>query len=208
MISAGAVARRAARRVIVAIAMGVASLRPSCGQEAHGAVTELARLPRAQPDILVPTDPGLLFYIHLSVTPKTVVYAARFSEPGRLDRKQPIDVFWRRFNGEGGRSALSFVERKLAYGVQTQRSPDENAVFAQIAGYPQRTLRIGLDQNGRAEAVIRMGNRQARLVYVSVQIDSSALVPRVTAVDVYGIDKSDGRALREHIEPSGGRAIR
>lgn len=185
---------------IVAIAMAAVCAVRCDGADFRSTVTQLPRLPAAAPDKLVPNDPDLLFYIQLSVTSKIVVYAARLTA-GRLDRGHPVDVYWRRVNGVGGRSALSFIERKLAYGVTTRASPgDSETAVAVIAGYPQRSLRIGLDAQGRPEALMQMGDRAAKLVYVSVQVDAGGTLPSVTSADIYGIDKTTGRILRERLD--------
>ena len=59
----------------------------------------------------------------------TIVYAARMGSDGKLDRREPIEVFWRRFNDSGEKLPLTFTERNLAFGVNTKRLRNENGAY-------------------------------------------------------------------------------
>jgi hypothetical protein len=54
---------------------------------------------------------------------------------------------------------------------------------------------------GHPEALIKLGNHTAKLVYVYLLVDDSGLTPTVTALDIFGIDTLTGKALREHVIP-------
>jgi len=158
------------------------------------------KVPTARPEFPVPNEPDQLFFIQRSVNDNTVIYAANLDEHGHLDRDTPIKVYWRWYNVDGHKKALNFLERMMAYGVRTVSSSSSGgSIVVRLAALPERKLTIDEDDKGRPEVVLRMGNHQARLVYVYLQVDDHGFMPSVKAIDVFGIDKLTGKALREHI---------
>jgi len=77
----------------------------------------------------VPSDPNQIFFLQRSMNANTIVYAARIDSDGTLDRREPIEVFWRRFNDSGEKLPLTFTERNLAFGVNTKHLRNENGAY-------------------------------------------------------------------------------
>ncbi len=162
-------------------------------------VTELESLPRVHPEYPVPNEPNQIFYIERSSNSNTVVYCANIKD-GKLDPKEPVIAYWRWYNVDGHRKPLNFMERMLAYGIKSVKhdGPDGSYSF-KIAALPERTIDVGLDENGRPEAFGKVGGRWARLVYVYLEVDDRGMLPDVPALDFFGYDKATGKPLREHI---------
>ena len=163
-------------------------------------VTEVAQIPSVRAEYPVPKEPNMLFYIQRSVNSNTVIYAAHLDARGRLDQSEPVEVYWRWYNVDGHRKSLNFIERMMAYGVSLDRhARPQDAVAFKIAALPERDLLLARDTKGGAEALIRMGDHLARLVYVYLQVDNRGLMPDVTSLDLFGIDTVSGKALHEHV---------
>jgi hypothetical protein len=185
--------------------LGAASATGSraAAREFHSQVSELDHIPAMRADFPVPHDPNMLFYVERSVNANTVVYAAHLDPGGRIDPESPIDAYWRWYNVDGHRKPLNFVERVFAYGVTAvTHGPGDNEIDFKIAALPERALRLESDGHGHDQVVMRFGDRTARLVYVYLQVDDHGLMPKVTSVDLFGIDVATGRALREHVIPN------
>ena len=193
-------------RLLVGVAAAVGLMLMASGEaggrELTSQVTELDRIPSLRAEFPVPNDPNMLFYIQRSVNANTVVYAARVDAQGRLDPDEPVEVYWRWYNIDGQRKSINFIERVMAYGVNSvARGPSGGTVTFKVAALPERELLLEQDDHGHAEAVTRFGDRAARLVYVYLEVNDSGLLPNVTALDLFGIDKLTGKPLREHVIP-------
>jgi hypothetical protein len=155
-----------------------------------------------RPEFPVPSEPNQLFYIQRSVNANTVVYAAHVDAHGHIDAGAPVDAFWRWYNVDGQRKPLNFVERTMAYGVKILSSASPgHSIAVGIAALPERRLLVDQDDRGQPEALIQIGDRMAKLVYVYLQVDNSGFMPNVTSMDLFGLDKGTGKALREHVVP-------
>jgi len=159
--------------------------------------------PSAQPDYpLPPDDPALLFFLQRSMNPNTVVYAARLDARGRLDDEQPVEAFWLRFNTDGKRRELNFIERLLAYGVRSETHPDEPGRYiTEIVGFGTRPFVVDLDATGRPRATVQINGRPARLASIYLQLDETSSWPKVDAIELRGTDRVSGERVMERFVP-------
>jgi hypothetical protein len=167
-------------------------------------VIELDKLPKVRADYPVPDDPNVLFYVQRSQNANTVVYAAKIDGAGRLDPRTPVQVFWRRYDTEGGKhKSLSFAERNMAFGIDTKPAPGrEDAWLVNVVSYPARKALVEVDKKGKPQALVEMGRHMAKLAYAYIQLDEgSGTIPSITFVDLFGYDVATGRVLRERIKP-------
>ena len=142
-------------------------------------------LPVLRPDTPVPDDPGQVFYLQRSTNRNTIIYAAQFDADGNLDPRNPLSVYWRRFEEDGQAQALTFEQRTFAFGVRVRPAPQpgEFIVRSRAAPRAQATLR----QTGpfRAELVMDMDGAPIRLTYAFLEA-IEGLVPRVLEVRAFG----------------------
>jgi hypothetical protein len=163
-------------------------------------VTDLDQMLRIHPEYPVPNEPNQIFYIERSSNSNTVVYMANLDSKGRLDPHTPVIAYWRWYHVDGHKKPLNFAERMLAYGIKSVAHDGPNGSYSfRIAAFPDRKIYVGLDSKGRPEAFGKVGDRWARLVYVYLVVDDSGILPDVTEMDFFGIDKATGKPFREHL---------
>jgi len=187
---------------LVALMIGLSLASPVVARTLVSTVMQLDQLPPPpRADLTVPSYPRMLFYLQRSTNANTVVYSANMTGLGQVDPKNPLDIFWRRYQ-DGQRSPLTFVERTLAYGASPRAVAGRpNEFDANIVSLPEIKFRIGVDVTGAPEAVVQIGERRAHLVSVYVKIDESGFIPELISLDLYGVDKADGKVLHQHLEP-------
>jgi Domain of unknown function (DUF4833) len=188
--------------VVAVMSLTFAANVDANGRELVSQVTELDHIPSVRPEFPVPNEPNMLFYIQRSVNSNTVIYAANRDSNGSIDPTAPIVAYWRWYNVDGHKKPLNFIERMMAYGVKSvARGGPNGAVTFKVAAMPEQTISVDLDNHGHPEALMKIGERWIKLDYVYLQVDNSGLLPSVTAMDIFGIDKLTGKALRDHIVP-------
>ncbi|MGQ3356706.1 MAG: DUF4833 domain-containing protein [Phreatobacter sp.] len=153
----------------------------------------------ARPDLPVPSDSGMLFYVQHAINKNVLVYAARQRPDGALDPQAPVEVFWRRYDDDNGRRReLSFFERVFAFGVSAQPlAPSRYS--ARIAGYRERDATIDLGADGKPRALMTSGQRTFRIVYAYAQAEDRRFIPKIHHIDIHGIDVASGEAVRERV---------
>lgn len=153
----------------------------------------------ARPDLPVPPDGGMLFYVQQAIDKNILVYAARQQPNGRLDPSRPVEVFWRRYNDDEGRKRdISFFERVFAFGVSTERVAD-GRYSTRIAGYRERDAIVDIGPDGKPRALLKAGPRTIRVVYAYAMAEKGRFIPKVHYVDIHGFDIDTNEAVRERV---------
>jgi hypothetical protein len=183
------------RFVLLALAVAL----PAQARDFSSNISESADIIRLRPEFKVPDEPNQLFYVQRSPTSNTVVYAAKLDAQGNVDSRTPVEAFWRKFNIDGSRQPLNFVERMMAYGVKLNARKSGRPVTFTIAALPQRPLTLSMDAHHHPQAIMAMDGRTVKLVYVYLQVVEGGLMPQVPSLDILGIDISSGKAVHEHL---------
>ena len=76
-----------------------------------------------------PSAPERLFFVQRNPNTNTIVYDANTIENGsKFNPKQPIRVYWLRYDEQGQTEPLSYLQRTMAYGVEV-RAADRAGEF-------------------------------------------------------------------------------
>ena len=173
---------------------------PAVAKDGTSQVTELDAIPRVKPHYPIPSEPNQVFYIERSSNANTVIYCAKLGKDGKLDTSEPIVGYWRWYNVDGHIKPLNFAERMLAYGIKSIKHDGPNGSYSfKIAAMPERTLYIGLDAKGQPEVFSKVGARWVKLAYVYLEVDDHGIMPDVPELDFFGLDRTTGKAIHEHI---------
>ena len=162
-------------------------------------VSESNEIVHLRPEFKVPDEPNQLFYVQRSPNANTVVYAAKLDAKGNFDSRNPVEGFWRKFNIDGSRKSLNFIERMMAYGVRVTAGKQGQPISFTIAALPQRKLTLGWDALHHPQATMTIANRTVKLAYVYLQVEEGGLMPDVPSLDIVGTDIVSGKAIREHL---------
>ncbi|HTC83719.1 MAG TPA: DUF4833 domain-containing protein [Rhizomicrobium sp.] len=172
---------------------------PAQARDFLSSVSESEEITRLRPEFKVPDEPNQLFYVQRSPNSNTVVYAAKQDARGNFDSRAPVEAFWRKFNIDGSRQPLNFIERMMAYGVRLNAHKDGQPVTFAIAALPQRRLTLSMDAQHHPQVTMAIGTRTVKVAYVYLQVVEGALLPSVPSLDIFGIDTSSGKAVHEHL---------
>lgn len=187
--------RRLAWLPLIVLLMGA----PAMARDFTSTIRESDHIEKLRPEYKVPDEPQQLFYVQRSPNANTVVYAARLDAQGNLDRREPVEAFWRWFNVDGHRKPLNFIERNMAYGVRSDAAKPGAPLTFRIAALPERTMTVQLDDQRRPEAIMQIGGKPVKVAYVYLQVVEGGLMPSVPSLDIFGTDKASGRAVHEHL---------
>ncbi|MCA3561684.1 MAG: DUF4833 domain-containing protein [Aestuariivirga sp.] len=148
----------------------------------------------------VPREPNQVFYVQRSMNSNTIVYVARLAG-GKLDPRQPVEAFWRRFNDEGEKKDLSTIERNFAFGVKSEPAQGMPGSFlVRVVSYQNRPALLKLvDGVPRLEA--KVAGEPSVLGYAYLHLDESGSVPSVSKVDLYGYSLATGKPVMESFIP-------
>lgn len=149
----------------------------------------------------VPDSPLRLFYIQRSANTNTIVYDANLLPNGNFDKENPINVYWIRYQEQGQKKELTWIQNLLAYGISSEPTNRENDFDVWLVSYKKRKLKVGFDKQRKPLALIEINHKQAKLDHVFVKTEGSNLRPKVLYVEVFGKDVATGDDIYEKIRP-------
>ncbi|MCO6500621.1 MAG: DUF4833 domain-containing protein [Vicingus serpentipes] len=141
----------------------------------------------------VPHEKDMIFYIQKSFNTNTVVYAANFGADGKLDPKEPVKVYWIRYQEGGERKELKYIEQKFGYGVNSKPLKEKpNSYLFTLVSLKKMHFVITQDKNGEVKVATTINKKPAHIDRVFVTAEHVSLLPKIFSVEVFG------RELKSH----------
>jgi len=140
--------------------------------------------------------PNQLFYLQRDPNTNTIIYQLNVNSAGKVDEDEPINVFWLRYDEQGQRKDLNYIQRKFAYGLSAEKVGPEKYVlkFAAYNKVPFYLMRSNLDRAFHVFTVIN--NRQIALTRVYLRIEGGTFwVPNVRYIEFKGWDATTHAAV-------------
>jgi len=187
------------KKLVLVVALLSALPADARARDFTSQISEGSEIPKLRPEFKVPDEPDQLFYVQRSPNSNTVIYAARLDAKGNLNSSAPVEAFWRKFNIDGSRQPLNFIERAMAYGVRLDSRKTGKPVTFSIAALPERKVTVSLDNDHRPQALMQIGSHLVKVAYVYLQVVEGGLLPKIPSLDIFGTDIASGKAIHEHL---------
>lgn len=143
-----------------------------------------------------------LFYLQRDPDRNTVVYKLNLKN-GVLDKNDPITAFWIRYEENGQRKELSFIQRKLAYGIHSKQLKTGGHEI-RLVSYPTVPLYLSKSStDSQYHIYTQIDKKRAILDRIFVRIDGgSGFLPNVKYVEIAGKDADTGKSLAQRLVPA------
>jgi len=142
----------------------------------------------------------LMFYIQRDPNANTVCYALNFDRQGKLNTKEPLDIFWMRYAEDGRRQNLNYIQRVFAYGIKQVKPVAGNEIEFRSVAYDKLPLYLRKGASGYYVRTTILGE-PCILKRIYVRIDGGSLFkPNVLYVQLEGVNPR-GQNKVERIKP-------
>jgi hypothetical protein len=153
---------------------------------------------------LPPASPNRLFYIQRSNNAHTVIYDANWTKDRKLNVKNPVNVYWIRYDEKVHTQNLSIIEKALAFGVETTPNSNKNDSFdVRVMAFKKRIIKLKLNENGQAIATMFINGLEGQLHKVFVQLEegNDDFRPSVKYIEIFGKNLVTGAEIYEKFKP-------
>lgn len=154
----------------------------------------------AQEKLPVPEGNGnQLFYLQRTVNTNTLVYELNYNN-NILNEQDPVHVYWIRYDEQGQKEELNFLQRKFAYGIRTAFISKDKYEL-RIVSCKNFPMVLTKDANNKYNVYATINQKQAILNRIFVKIDGGSVwKPNVEYVEVKGTDPSTGKEVMERLK--------
>ncbi len=148
----------------------------------------------------VPNEPNQIFYLQRDPDSNTIVYTLNI-ENGILNESEPVHQYWIRYAENGEKQKLSFIQRKMAYGIHFNKL-DTDIFELYVQAY--KPLKILLSKNANSEkyqASVKVQDMDILLSRFFVRIKGGSLFkPNVKYIEISGKNKATGKKVTYRVD--------
>ena len=148
----------------------------------------------------VPDDPNVLFYIHKNTNPNAVVYALKLGADKKINPDEPIEVFWRRYQEDGRRKKLAWLEKTFAFDFKVKPVEGKSNTYA-FSLIAMKDKKLYATQNKKGEPIVFMSiaGKTAILEKIYLMVDDTKRIQSVLSMELFGKDPKTGSLVYEKI---------
>jgi len=142
-----------------------------------------------------------LFYLQRTHNINTIICELNLQKDGLPDPGNPVHVFWMRYADHSERRELSWIQRVLAYGINSkQLSPGRYELrFVSYKKFPLLLRRSERDKNFHVYAMVT--NREIILKRIFIKINGGSFwSPNIEYIELKGTDPIDGREVSQRLK--------
>ena len=145
-----------------------------------------------------PTSENRLFYIQHSEGINTFIYDVNLSG-GKINHLNPILIKRINYESKGEIEPLSITQKKLAYGIKSQKINDNKYAFTLAAYKPQILFLVKKASSYRVETVVNNKKISVDKLYVQTKVNNVGITPKVNHIVFYGTEIETGKSVIEKI---------
>lgn len=141
----------------------------------------------------VPKERNQLFYLQRDPDINTIVYTLNIQD-GKLDTSNPVLSYWIRYADRGQTEKLSFIQRKMAYGI-SHKEIEPGVYELHLQAYKPLKIILSASKNtGKYQAVVKIENDEIVLNSIFVRITGGSFFkPNVKYVEIVGHNRKNGK---------------
>jgi hypothetical protein len=142
-----------------------------------------------------------LFYLQRDPNTNTIVCELNVDAKGQLIKDDPIKVYWVRYQDNGEKKDLNYIQRKFAYGIHVEAiGNDEYKLnFVSYKKFPMYLMKSAEDK--KYHVYVTANNKKIQLERIFVRIDGGSFwVPNVKYVELKGTNPSNDAPITERIK--------
>ncbi len=140
-----------------------------------------------------------LFYLQRDPNTNTFICELNIDKNGDVDRKEPVLIYWVRYNIDGKKADLSYVQRKFAYGIQT-RELGKDHFELRFVSHKELALYLVKDNDNKFRVYTTVNKKKIRLERIFVRIEGGSFwLPNVKYVELRGINPETNTVVAERI---------
>ncbi len=141
-----------------------------------------------------------LFKIERSKNANIVQYDVQLTPDNKLYQKEPVIAYWIRFAEDGRKRELSYIQKKLSYGIRTKYDPVSNSAIVEIVAARSRAIKV-YEVEGVYRGETRINGQPAFLERIFVTSIKNGLFRKTNFIELFGKNIKTGVDCYEKIKP-------
>jgi len=141
-----------------------------------------------------------LFYLQRTPNTNTIVYELNYKN-GEIDLENPVHEFWIRYQENGQRQELSYIQRKFAYGINSKKLAN-NRYELSFVSYKKYKMYLEPGPDKKLNVYTHINNKKVVLtsIFLKIKEGGSFWSPNIEYVEVSGFEPSSRSIIKEKLK--------
>lgn len=142
-----------------------------------------------------------LFYLQRDPNTNTIICELNLDDKGQVVANSPVKVYWMRYQENGEKKELGYIQRKFAYGIESKAlaNGQYELRFVSHKKLPMYLNKSTLDK--KYHVYVTVNNKKIQIERIFLRIEGGSFwVPNVKYVEIKGLNTLNNSLITERIK--------
>lgn len=151
-----------------------------------------------------PTPKGIsnqLFYLQRDPNTNTIICELNTDSKGVVDKDAPVLVYWLRYQENGEKKELGYIQRKFAYGVESKALGKDQYELRFVSHKKLPMYLVKSEEDKKYHVYVTVNNKKIQIERIYLRIEGGSFwLPNVKYVEIKGMNTSTNSLITERIK--------
>jgi len=142
-----------------------------------------------------------LFYLQRDPNTNTIICSLNEDENGIVNKSEPVKVYWIRYDENGEKKELGYIQRKFAYGIETKAIAKDQYELRFVSHKKLPMYLVKSPDDKKYHVYVTVNNKKIQIERIFLRIEGGSFwLPNVKYVDIKGVNTLTKTATTERIK--------
>lgn len=138
-----------------------------------------------------------LFYLQRDPNINTIICQLNVDANGQVNKEEPVNVYWIRYDDKGEKKELNYIQRKFAYGIKS-KDLGNGQFELNFVSYKKFPMLLKKTSTDKYSVFVKVNNKNIQVNRIFLRIDGGTFwSPNVEYIQVEGIDTATWKPVVE-----------
>jgi phosphatidylglycerophosphate synthase len=142
-----------------------------------------------------------LFYLQRDPNTNTIICQLNTNAKGEVDKDEPVNVYWLRYQENGEKKDLGYVQRKFAYGIDSKYLGKDQYELRFVSHKKLPMYLIKSEDDKKYHVFVTVNNKKIQIERIFLRIEGGSFwLPNVKYVEIKGLNTASNASITERIK--------
>ncbi|CAM4376965.1 Phosphatidylglycerophosphate synthase [Pedobacter westerhofensis] len=142
-----------------------------------------------------------LFYLQRDPNTNTIICELNTSANGQVVKDEPVLVYWLRYQENGEKKDLGYIQRKFAYGIESKSLGKDQYELRFVSHKKLPMYLVKSDNDQKYHVYVTVNNKKIQIERIFLRIEGGSFwLPNVKYVEIKGMNAANNTAITERIK--------
>lgn len=142
-----------------------------------------------------------LFYLQRDPNTNTIICELNTNDKGQVDDAEPVHVYWLRFQENGEKKDLGYIQRKFAYGIESKSMGKGEYELRFVSHKKLPMYLVKSEDDKKYHVYVTVNNKKIQIERIFLRIEGGSFwLPNVKYVEIKGMNTSNNTLITERIK--------